>query len=222
MTDLPDILVSDVHLTSQGCQRSAFNRLLSLLPGRVASLKIVGDLLDSTDESRLDEQDQWILHKLRVLPMPVTVLPGNHDPDANQLARLTGRTVVPNLSFASGGQNVYIEHGSRFDWAADWGWITRVGDAVGEWLHRCNMHTAADIDKIICKHLTGCYHNVHLGMVRTAKAWNDPICIAGHTHRAERHKDGYFNIGSFAIQRPTYILISNGVPTIREFCGVQL
>jgi UDP-2,3-diacylglucosamine pyrophosphatase LpxH len=209
--------VSDVHLGSLGCQRQAFSDFLRVLD--VEYLIIVGDLLDSLDESRLTPEDFAILQQIRELPMRVLVLPGNHDPDEQVLARLTGRDTGFNTYVNCGRTCTYFEHGSAFDWAADFGFITRWGDAIGEFLHKISHHGAAEADKVFCKFITGCYHNVHKGMLQRMRINDCNRAVAGHTHRMEHHVDGYYNDGSWAIQNPTYMINENGVIEIRRWDG---
>src|SRR5262249_53404392 len=124
------VLISDLHLGSEGCQVKHVLKFVESLPF-TSRLILLGDVLENT-EYRLTKQHWRVLSQLRKIADQLELIwvSGNHDYDAESVAHLIGAEFVSEYEFASGGRRILCVHGDAWDgfitnhpiitWIADW------------------------------------------------------------------------------------------------------
>lgn len=202
MHKIHTLVISDIHL---GTDVSHKDKVLEVLKNNnYENLIINGDLFDSESFHRYNKDDWKILNKIRKIAKTkkVIFIKGNHDPDVDFLAAITGMELVDNYAFQINGVNFFAEHGDKYDY-----YIT----------HR----------PLITTFFTGLYYYIQKAKVqklsrflkRSSKSWirakdivrdkfiqkhhkDADVLLAGHTHYSEEYHDAktnttYINSGSF-------------------------
>jgi UDP-2,3-diacylglucosamine pyrophosphatase LpxH len=219
---LDAILISDLHLGTEGCQVRAILDFLDALPP-TARLVLNGDMLQDT-ESRLTKQHWRVLSRLRKLSdqLELVWVRGNHDYDAESVAHLVGANFVEQYEFESGGRHLLCVHGDAWDrFITDHPIITLIADWFYLWMQRMSRRLATRA-KRSSKTFLRCVERVKSQAVEYGKARGADVVICGHTHHAEECRSltpdapWYYNSGSWADHHCQYLAVKDGVVRLGE------
>jgi UDP-2,3-diacylglucosamine pyrophosphatase LpxH len=223
---LDAVILPDIHLGSSNCQAQALCRMLeAVADGTIVADRLIlnGDVFDSFDFRRLGTAHRKVLSLLRQLSDQIDVswIAGNHD-GAAEVSDLLGGTVNDEFTFRTGGRDVLVLHGHKFDDFLDvHPYLTWVGDciyAVLQWVDR--SHTIARLAKRSSKMFVRCATKLEEGAIAYAATKGCDFVCCGHTHLAKTINAGdvtYVNGGCWTETPCTYLTVVDGVVQIRTF-----
>lgn len=226
--------ISDAHLGAEPAGKEAarvrrLHRFLASLPGRAASLYVVGDLFDFWYEYRTAIPRRYFhtlaaLRRVREAGVDITCMTGNHDFWLGRfLAEEIGlRTLEGPLPVELQGRRIWLHHGDGL-LGGDVGYkllkrVVRSRLAIGlygllhpdlglplaHWFSNLSRHSRAE------SQLEGERMWREVALPRFAEGF-DAVMI-GHFHHAyERHEDGrdFFVLGDW-IDQFTYVVLEEG------------
>jgi len=220
---LEAVIISDLHLGSENCQAKAITSFLQqILDGEINTRQLIinGDVFDSIDFRRLKKTHWKVLSQIRHLSDKIDVvwIVGNHDGPAEIVSHLLGVTVVEEYILHSGGRDILVIHGHRYDdFIEDHPILTWFADCIYLILQKLdNTHYVARLAKRKSKIFIRCIDKIRRGARELAARNGCQIAICGHTHHPEAIEPspeepvGYFNSGSWTENPSTYLTISSG------------
>ncbi len=205
------LVVSDIHLGSPVLRA---DELLNLLDKNWAQIVVNGDLLDSGKFHRYNKKHWKVLTKLRKLSkhIPVHLIAGNHDRDAEVLAEILGLEYKKELALCVNTRNILLVHGDQFDtFISRYPVITEIAAGIYYFLQR------AGLSRSVCRKIKeGSKQWLNASEVIAKRALEYILdkeftdIITGHTHKAMHHsilEKGYWNSGTFCDDPSHYITI---------------
>jgi UDP-2,3-diacylglucosamine pyrophosphatase LpxH len=218
------VLVSDLHLGSEGCQVLALQRFLEDIPS-TPRLVLNGDVLENT-EYRLTKQHWRVLSQLRKLSdqLELVWVRGNHDEGAEAVAHLIGAAFLPEYEFDSGGKRFLCVHGDIWDrWLTAHPILTIMADWFYLRLQRMSRRLAFRA-KRRSKTFLRCAERVRAEAIEYGKVKEADAIICGHTHHMEPPPDPssrplYYNTGCWTDHHRPYLVVEDGVVGVHEFEG---
>ena len=220
---LDAVLISDMHLGSENCQAKAVATFLQqILDGDINTRQLIinGDVFDSIDFRRLKKTHWKVLSQIRHLSDKIEVvwIVGNHDGPAEIVSHLLGVTVVEEYILSSGGRDILVIHGHRFDdFIEDHPVLTWFADCIYFCLQKLDRtHYVARLAKRKSKIFIRCVDKIRRGARELAARKGCQIAICGHTHHSEAIEPsseepvGYFNSGCWTENPSTYLTIAAG------------
>ncbi|HVK07728.1 MAG TPA: UDP-2,3-diacylglucosamine diphosphatase [Gemmataceae bacterium] len=221
------LVISDVHLGSENCQARALVQFLEeIRDGSRPTRRLVlnGDVFDSIDFRRLCKQHWKVLSLIRKLSDEVETVwvNGNHDGPAEIISHLLGVAVRDEIVVESGGRNVLLLHGHRFDEflerypittrLADWGY------RFLQWVDK--SHYFARQAKRSSKTFLRCALKVQDKSLEYARRLGCDAVCCGHTHHPIVFTEGpvhYFNSGCWTERPCHYLTIENGMVELQSY-----
>lgn len=213
------LVISDIHLGSPILRA---DDLLKILDQGWEQIIVNGDLLDSGKFHRYNKKHWKILSKLRKLSkhIPVHLVMGNHDRDAEILADILGLEYTKELVLRIGDRVILLVHGDQFDsFITKHPILTEIASGIYYMLQRIGL------SKSICRRIKETSkHWLDASEILAKKAlvhisekdFTDICC--GHTHHAMRHTilgKNYWNSGTFCDDPAHYITISEETGEIK-------
>jgi UDP-2,3-diacylglucosamine pyrophosphatase LpxH len=173
-----------------------------------------GDTLDSLDLRTLPPLHWQILTELR--RRDTVWLAGNHDGPAERLSALLGIAVHDEYRFESGGKNILVLHGDRFDsFCTAHPLLTAVGDGIYNATQRISTRLARHL-KTRNKTFLHCAAQVREGASRYAKRHGYDVVVCGHSHHVESIGN-YYNGGSWTEVPCTWLCVSDGLISVNQW-----
>jgi UDP-2,3-diacylglucosamine pyrophosphatase LpxH len=215
------LVVSDIHLGSPVLR---VEELFNLLNEKWSQIIVNGDLLDSGKFHRYNKHHWKILSKLRKLSkhIPVHLVMGNHDRDAEILSEILGLEYKKELILEIKDRRVLLVHGDQFD--------TFIGKHpfIAEWAGNFYfLLQRLKLSKSICRRIkesSKSWLNVSETIANRAityiadKDFTD--IIIGHSHKAGQKRvagKNYWNSGTFCDDPAHYIIIKEKTGEIEIF-----
>lgn len=138
------LFISDLHLGSPlfECE----NEVISVLSGEYSMVFIVGDIIDTWEESveHIVSKYSKLIDKINELEN-IMIIKGNHDPSLQSLETIfPGKYVVTKCEFHSGENSGIVIHGDEFDiMVTKYSWITKVLAPIHWALERIGINLKA-------------------------------------------------------------------------------
>lgn len=213
------LFLSDFHMGSPLFKHD--NRVKSLLHNGYDTIIIVGDIIDSWEDSVWDivEKHQGLINAINALNN-VIIIKGNHDPGVAELNMIFPNAfVMPEYDLEFEDSVIKIIHGHEFDdlilkyyWAAKlffpFHWVmSRLGFDFKGWIGRLFHSISA---KIQDKQYHDLVYAIETRAVDTYKS-NYMAVVMGHTHAPKVVEDDctYVNVGDW-VTHSTYVIFEDG------------
>ncbi|OWK47479.1 UDP-2,3-diacylglucosamine diphosphatase [Fimbriiglobus ruber] len=215
------LVISDTHLGSENCQAKMLVHFLEAIHDgtiRTRQLILNGDVFDSIDFRRLKRLHWKVLSLVRKLSdqIEITWINGNHDGPSEIVSHLLGVTVRDEIVVHSGGKNVLLLHGHRFDEFLDrYPLTSKLADGLYrflQWLDK--SHTIARQAKQSSKTFLRSTQKVKESAIEYARRKGCDAVCCGHTHMPLADTSGavpYFNSGCWTERPGHYLAIVGGV-----------
>lgn len=214
------IIISDLHLGAPVTNTEAIMKVLAL---PCDTLIINGDFFDSHNLKRFNKEHWKVLSEIRSLSNKkrVIFIVGNHDGHISTISNILGVEFLDDYVVRSGGRNIYVTHGHKFDHYMSKVLLTEFFTGLYYVVQRLDFKERyiSSWLKLKSKTLLKVTEKLKIKAVAYAlKHGYDAICL-GHSHIAENLEiDGvqYVNSGSFCERPAHYIEINNGQILLQE------
>jgi UDP-2,3-diacylglucosamine pyrophosphatase LpxH len=221
------LIVSDIHLGSDVCQSKKMVEFLRLIEeGQLQTREIVvnGDLFDSWDFRKLKGSHWKVLSKMRSLAKTkhIVWINGNHDGPAEIISHLIGVDFVEEYRLKSGGKDILVLHGDRFDnFIAKHPILTKLADNAYRMIQMMDKSFyLAKLAKRSSKTFLRCSEQIKERAISYARKKGAKAVCCGHTHLATEDATGeilYYNGGCWTERPCSYLSVSEGTIMIHHF-----